>query len=323
MNYFKRSRHTAGLLLLSLGMALASSKASTINLTNTDPSGSSSFNTAGNWDNGQAPSAGNDYVTTYQLRTPAASGNYTFAGDSLTLSGTGSSFAYKGTGTTDVITVNNLIVTNGGMVRNLTGSVIAFTLAGNITLNSGGSFFDLNNNSPMKVASTIGGIGTLTISNLVGTAQATNAISLLTANSYQGGTTIKSYAYLDVRADGALGTGNVTVTGGKLTLELGTTNNYIADSAKLILSSGLADGAVALNFTGSDSVAGLSLNGGSSYLSAGIYDATTLNGLYGTSLFSGNGTITVVPEPQAASLLLSAALALALAARRRAFQLSA
>ena len=112
-----------------------------------------------------------------------------------------------------------------------------------------------------------------------------------------GGTTVAANAFLIAQADGTLGAGNLSVTGGKLTLQTGVTNNYIADTATVSFNTGLAASAINLNYTGSDTVGAISLNGGTSFLSAGTYNATALNNAYGSNAFTGNGSFTVVPEP--------------------------
>lgn len=297
-------RCVAAVLCLTL-VGLASSHSAVVTLLSPGDSGTdNSFTTAGHWSNALAPSAGNTYVASgLTVRTPAASGNVTFAGDSLALWG-GASLAYKGTGLgTDVITVN-LILNNNSSPANFTANV--FTLAGTVTVNSGqtGVLRLDGANAGYTVASTISGAGALSILANT-TSQAISKIALSHAgNTYTGGTTMGAYSNLAVQADGALGTGNLIMNGGKLTLELGAANNYIADTANFVLAAGLVDGAVTLNFTGADSVAGLSLNGGSTYLAAGLYDAAALNSIYGTSVFSGTGSLNVVPEPQTTWLLL-------------------
>jgi len=49
------------LALLLLALSPAAAQAAVVTLTNTDASGTSSFNAAGNWDSGAAPASGNDY----------------------------------------------------------------------------------------------------------------------------------------------------------------------------------------------------------------------------------------------------------------------
>lgn len=294
-------------LMLLIAVPLS---AATITMTADDAGGQSSFNSGTNWTGGLAPSAANDYWVIKTLRTPATAGNYTFGGNSLTLSNTSSQgvFIYKGTANTDIITINNLIF-QGGMISNAT-SVSTFTLAGNTTIETGKTaIFQLQNgNGGITVSSVIGGPGALVVNaNAATTSQHASTINFTSANTYSGGTTISANASLTASTDGALGTGNVTLTGGKLTLQSGATSNYIANSANLIVSSGLTTGtaSIVLSFTGTDVVGGISLNGGSTYLSNGLYTATQLNSLYGANIFSGSGSFSIgaIPEPSTFAML--------------------
>ena len=115
-------------------------QAATVTMSASDGFGTSSFNSAGQWDNAAAPSAGNDYFTSqYRLRTPTDGNSYTFAGDSLTIDPTGAApgdllgMSYKGTGNTGTITVGNLIL-NGGAINHLNGVGDVFNLDGSISV---------------------------------------------------------------------------------------------------------------------------------------------------------------------------------------------
>ena len=114
-----------------------------VNLTNTDAINTTSFSSAGNWDSGQLPMAGNDYVVgpAYTIRTPIDNQAYAFAGDSLTVAGT---FSFK---QTNVITVADLRLTNG-VVENFFagGNPDTGRLAGNITVLTNATF-DAGGNS--------------------------------------------------------------------------------------------------------------------------------------------------------------------------------
>ncbi len=107
-------------------------------LSATDNSGSSSFNTIGNWTNNAtgaaatfAPTNGYTYRTgPSTLRTPAAAGNYTFAGDVLTIS-PGGGLNIKG-GSGNLITFNNLIL-NGTINDSINPNSIA-SVAGYATI---------------------------------------------------------------------------------------------------------------------------------------------------------------------------------------------
>ncbi len=120
-------------------MVVVPVQAATVTLTASDGFNASSFNSAGNWDSGAAPSAGNDYVVAndLRLRTPPDGNSHTFAGDSLTINPDPADdilgLSYKGTGNTGSITIDNLIL-NGGSINHINGSGDVFNLYGNINV---------------------------------------------------------------------------------------------------------------------------------------------------------------------------------------------
>ncbi len=163
------------------------------------------------------------------------------------------------------------------------------TLNGNLTVNSFST-----GTTGITLSGAISGVGGLTFASGSGTPTTTVARLNNTTNSYQGGTTIAT-GTLIVAADGALGTGNVSLTAAsvKLTLQTGVLNNYIADTATLSL---LSTDTLNLNFTGSDTVAALVIDGVAQ--APGVYNAANLSGQ-----ITGTGAINVVPEPQSFALL--------------------
>ena len=104
-----------------------------------------------------------------------------------------------------------------------------------------------------------------------------------------GGTTIAT-------SNGAFGSGNVSLTAGSVTLTLqgGTNPNYIADFANLSIFD-MTD-AVNLNYTGTETVQQLIVNGVQQ--AAGVYGAGDLPELFGT------GTLTVIGIPEPATWML-------------------
>ena len=146
-------------------------------LTANDPAGTSSFNSAGMWNYGSAPNAGVTFSTAgYCLRTPSVAGNYTFAGDSLTVGGGdgggANPFLTNGsvnlncllnkTPTGTIITVNDLIL-DAGYIRDGMGTTDVWTLAGNITVTENGG--GLANQCRFNLDSVISGSGTLYIAD--------------------------------------------------------------------------------------------------------------------------------------------------------------
>jgi hypothetical protein len=284
-------------------------RADTITLTTDDTGGSvnqTSFNTAGNWSNGSAPCAGNDYTVSsgHTLRTPASStAAFVFAGDSLTFSG-GALLKYKG-GSGGTISVANFILNNGTVINGCASTT--WTLAGNITLSSGGGYFQQSDNNGdggriTVVSAAISGTGLATIngSPAAGSSTVGNSTKFTSKNTYSGGTSILSGATLYAETDGSLGTGKVTVSG-TLILENGTTNNYIADAASLVVASG---GSVNLNYSGTDVISGLTVNG-VAYTTVGTYGGSDSGATNILSGFSGAGTLTLVPEPSTTVMMVS------------------
>jgi autotransporter-associated beta strand protein len=125
------------------------------------------------------------------------------------------------------------------------------------------------------------------------------SLQLTASNSYTG-TTIVNAGTLEASADGALGFGKVMVQdGATLTLDGGTTQNYIADSADLVLSNSAV---VNLNFSGTDTVRSLSVNGGATLKSAGVYGAPGSGAQFEDSHFAGTGRIRVLGTPSTTTL---------------------
>jgi hypothetical protein len=143
----KRTRYVIPCIGLVAALVAATAlRAADVSMTANDGIGTSSFNGAGTWSDALAPSAGNNYFNaTYLLRTPTGNGSYTFAGDALTITGSGLAAAannealmWKGSGTGAIITVNNLTV-NGGQLRHGSGTADSFTLAGGLTIGVNGA----------------------------------------------------------------------------------------------------------------------------------------------------------------------------------------
>lgn len=188
-------------LVLVLIFALASAHAANVSLTANDAAGTSSFNSVGNWSNGAAPMAGNNYFTTnYVLRSPANSNPYTFGGRSLSVdpySGEGNAggrFLLKGPGGA-VITVTNLIL-NGGLAdyANADGDKGVETLAGSLTLTgSTTSYMGALESETELITAPIGGSGNLQIGGTdVNSGTDVGTVIFAGANSYTGNTTVST-----------------------------------------------------------------------------------------------------------------------------------
>ncbi|MHA3774044.1 autotransporter-associated beta strand repeat-containing protein [Verrucomicrobiota bacterium sgz303538] len=165
-------------------LLVSQATAANFTLTGNDPIGTNSFANAGVWDSLLAPTAGNDYFTSFfQLRTPATGDPATFAGDSLSLD-LGGSLLFKGTGN---FTINKLILNGGSLIQGQTGgNPENATLSGNITV-AADSVIDTTPNSgrSFTINSLISGAAGLTIQGTGGTVTLTS-----TANSFTGPLTL-------------------------------------------------------------------------------------------------------------------------------------
>lgn len=311
MNACFKTRHRApGLLFLGLALLLAvfsSAQASAISLSASDDIGDSSFNTGLNWTGGQAPSAGNDYATAdFVLRTPADSGSYTFGGDSLTINNTNGpegGFLYKGTGTTGVITVDNLILDRGAIFSVSTSSDL-FQLAGNLFITAyGGSISAMQ--TPITISSIISGAGMLTI----GPSDKTPAIPVTFSaiNTYTGSISIEqggSFVLSDTGglafaisagqlANSVSGAGSAAFNG-TFTFDLTNAGTVLDETWSIV------------DVTYLDVSFGSTFNITNFTESANVW--TSNDGLYQFS--EATGVLTVVPEPSVSAMIALGSLAL-------------
>lgn len=279
-------------------------RAATIQLVGNDGPDQHSYSTGANWSDGLAPSMGNDYVVD-GFRIRVEDQNVTFQGDSLTLSG-GATMNVK---TTSFVRTNNLIVDGARIVAIQTGGTF---LEGNLSLGASGLTLEPENGD-IRMQMIVSGGGALAID--VGR-QPERQVRIQQTNSYIGGTTVLSGGNLRVEADGGLGTGDVMVEAGAgLTLVGGLSNDYIDNSATLVLA---GTSMLALDYTGSDSIVGLSLDGGSTFAESGLWGAVgNLSADFTSSLITGDGLIHVIPESNAYGFLVGMGSMLMLFYRRR------
>lgn len=120
-----------------------------------------------------------------------------------------------------------------------------------------------------------------------------STLTLAGPNSYSGGTVVAA-GTLKLLSGGAAGTGDIEVGAAALSLEGGLAGDHIADSATLTLSANLSS--LGLGFSGTDTVHAVSLDGGASWLPAGVYGAAGL-AEYGYGFYSGSGFLQVSATP--------------------------
>ena len=212
--------------------------ATTVNLTSSDPVGTSGFNYTTTWSDNAFAHPNAAYSTgNFTLRTPTGTPGWTFAGNSLTVNNTNGingGLLYKGSGTTGVVTINNLIL-NGGYVRHASSSADLFQLAGKVTLLQSPTIDAAQGN--ISISAAMSGSGSLTKAG-------TFTLTLSANNSYSGATLINggtlrlgavapiaSYSFANVSGTTVVndgtggtamngtfnangGTGSITTTGG-------------------------------------------------------------------------------------------------------------
>jgi hypothetical protein len=321
------------LLLGCLCILTTSAFAAAVVMTGDDSnSATTSFNsdTQLHWSPAGAPSAGNTYSNGgWLLRTPNVAGNYTFAGDSLTIGGSSPHYPFLTDGsvnnnclinktpTSPTITVGNLIL-DAGTVRDGMGSGDTWTLAGNmfITSNGGG----LVAQSHFNVDSVISGSGPLYI-GANGSGEAARTVYIDSGlNTYNGSIKLNgadaAHSRLTFAASslmnftiGANGVNN-TIYGvgtveyaGALNIDLTAADNTIGDT--WVLSSPTTQ-----TYDATFSVNGFtSLGDGNTWTQAakGVTYQFTQN----------NGTLSVVPEPATCVMLVLAAMGIAFYSRKK------
>ena len=192
-------------------------------LTNTDALNTSSFNassdsgslTNANWLGGQWPAYINDYFTgPYTLRTPAGDGDITFPGRSLTVQNPLGLYLKNSSGS--VVTINRLMLTNGGGVCESLGPGSAFTLAGNLTVGGGQFYNSADATRAITNASTMSGAGALTNTG--------NGVVVFTGSNsaFTGELIVNSNTTLQAASQTNLGGNPPVFNAAQLTLDNGT-----------------------------------------------------------------------------------------------------
>jgi autotransporter-associated beta strand protein len=216
-------------------------------------------------------------------------GDNSFTGGLTLNSGT---IKYYGTGTPlgrGLFTIGNGVTishanTSATIITNqmlVTGN---FTMSGQTNTQWGGAM-NLNSGTRTITVSSDSVVASI-ISNGRLIKAGTKTLTLSGANTYGGGTIVSNGA-LVASSDGALGAGHVTVANGA-TLIL-QTNAAINDQAVLVAGT---NSTLTIDFIGSEEVGALSLNGGTTWLTNGTYDAAALDAL-GTGTYGGSGSLAV------------------------------
>jgi autotransporter-associated beta strand protein len=186
-----------------------------------------------------------------------------------------------------LITLSNPLLVNGNFTVNGPATT---AFSGTMDLGAAVRTITVNSSTQTVFSGVISGSGGLTKAGAV-------PLTLSGANTYSGSTTV-SAGELIAKNDHVLGgTTQITVApAATLTLTNGMLSDYIGDLSRLILST---TSVLNLNFTGTDIIGFLSLDGGASWLTNGIYSAADLTVAGGTGTYTGAGSFRVnsVPLP--------------------------
>ena len=260
----------------------------TIGLKASDGAGTTSFNTGLNWSNSIVPAAGTNFNTyKFTLRTPSTSGNYTFAGDSLTLSPAGTTSSFNLKTSPGTITVNNLILA-GGKISNGQGPG---TLLGNIMTTNATSVLDTQTRW-YTIGATFIGTNDINEVSLSGGGAFSGGYNLITGSPYFTGQWIMNDASNSTGGyivNLALGDPNAL---GNSTLSLVTSNSntlrFYPGIGTFNLGGLAGTGRIALTDSNSTAIALQVGNNNASTTYSG-----TLSGLGGSLTKLGTGTLTL------------------------------
>lgn len=182
--------------------------ATPVKMTNSDEIGYSSFDKAGQWDNGEVPASGNDYSTgDFRLRTPPDGENHKFLGDSLTVNDSAdditTGLTFKGLpalGNNCIeITIEDLVL-DGGQLMHLMGPDHIWQLNGNINVTSDSRIWALQ--GPIDIQANIEGHSDITIPRPNVDERWMRCVTLMAKNSFTGN--IINQGYLRLAESGSL-----------------------------------------------------------------------------------------------------------------------
>jgi autotransporter-associated beta strand protein len=128
------------------------------------------------------------------------------------------------------------------------------------------------------------------VSGAGGIRLADGRLALNGQSDFSGGVTVDS-GELIAESDSALGTGDVAVRGGVLTLRRAA----LGDRANLQISDSLQDGAIRLDFSGTDLVGTLRI--GDTVHHCGTWGAPGSGAMFSDALFSGSGVLQLASKP--------------------------
>jgi autotransporter-associated beta strand protein len=268
--------------------------ASNVTLTADDTGSTYSFATAGNWNNGLAPSSGNAYFTsTHILQTTGTP--ITFAGGSLEIDSGGELLIGGGS----TVTVNNLSL-NGGTItqgnNNLTQTLAGSPITASATTST---LSGATSTAKLNLSTAISGSGGITIQNVV---------SMNVACTYSGDTTINASSTLKMGASSVMpngtGKGNLIDNGTFDLAGRSETVNGLSGSGFIDVSGGTAGSSYTLTVDPASGVTA-TFSGVIQNTLGSAYSALTMAGAGGTEILTGVNTFTGIAKVTAGSLWIN------------------
>jgi fibronectin-binding autotransporter adhesin len=238
-----------------------------------------------------------------------ANNNYT----GTTIIGQGT-LAVSGSGALPTATAVDIQGATGTLdISGLTASSLtigSLTSIANSSVVLGSKNLIVGNSSSPIAAGNISGVGGSLTKNGAGT------LTLSGANTFTGGVFVNN-GTLATGATGTFGSGDVTVVdGARLTFG---NNSSLFDTGTLFFDKDSASSIISLSFSGAETFFKIQDTVSSTFLDSGTYTADDLNNFFGTSVFTGAGSITLsaIPEPGASAAIAGLGILGFAALRRR------
>jgi hypothetical protein len=205
-------------------------------------------------------------------------------------------------------TINtNAIMTSGAAAKSiiLTGGTIGTSTS---TTATWAPNMTLDGNVNFRAANALGAAANITLSGVLSgsggfTKTGDGSLTFSNSNTFVGPAVVTT-GNLATGATGTFGLGNITVANSTSAFLTLANASSIADTATLYFGS---DSTIALNFTGTETISALYNQTSGTYMTAGTWTVAGLNEFYGgVDVFTGTGSLQIIPEPSVALLSISA-----------------
>ena len=307
------------IIAVSICAVVVATQADTVYLNAGDTSnvvGVPSYNNAGNWSDGNPPSAGNDYVVDgYLLRTENNVAGSEFGGDSLSLINAARLML---SGYDNVpYTINNLVANEGALVSGRAGR--SYEIAGNISILAGGLEGNVgtgDDNRTLVILADMTGVGGFSVTG--GASGYTKKVTLAGQAAYTGSTAISENTMLEVTGSLLIDVNdgeNSDISGlGDLVFD-GALRLDVSDVTTSETSWNLID-TTNLGVTYGENFS-VALSDGQEFtqVQTGVWSLD--DGSTSWEFNTGTGVLTAIPEPSAMVLLFTGSLVASLRRRQK------